>query len=117
MQFSLTPNPHLTQFAMMLLIKLYEMGVKGKLWRVIAKSYQNIESAVMGNGHLSQWFPVKQSIRQCGSSSGLMYLVFINELLVQLQQCNLTVRVGNIDSGCPTLADYITITALNSRNM
>ena len=32
-----------------LLIKLYEMGVTCKLWRVIAKSYQNIESAFMVN--------------------------------------------------------------------
>ena len=40
-----------------LFIKIYEMGVKGKLWRVIAKSYQNIESVVILNWSLIPLVP------------------------------------------------------------
>ena len=68
-----------------LFIKLNQLGIKGKIWRLIINSYQNLKSAVYVNSHQSDWFPVHQGVRQGGVQSGFYYLVYIDELLDLLQ--------------------------------
>lgn len=100
-----------------LFTKLYEMGINGKLWRILLLCYKDIQSSVVLNGCKSKWFPIRQGVRQGGVSSGYMYLAFINELLCKLESSNLGARVGSIDCSCPTLADDITLVSISPKNM
>ena len=61
-----------------LFVKLYELGVWCKLRRYLINSYSKFKSAVVVNGFTSDWFDVKKRVIQGGSSSGFMYLDFIN---------------------------------------
>ena len=47
-----------------LFVKLYTMGIKGKLWRVLFQNYQNMSSNVVFNGMMSSDIQIKRSVRQ-----------------------------------------------------
>lgn len=51
-----------------LFVKLYELRIKDKLWRILVEMYKDILSAVYLNKRLSNWFPVSQGVRQGGYS-------------------------------------------------
>ena len=95
-----------------LFVKLYELGIKGKMWRVIIEAYTGMTSTVLHEGVLSRWFPVKQSVRQGGVLSPRLYLLQINDLLVELRNSGYGAYVGNIYCGSPTQADDIALISL-----
>ena len=51
---------HLTQFGMMVygLIKLWELKVRGRMWRVIKSMYDITQSAVLLEGEISEPFNI-----------------------------------------------------------
>jgi hypothetical protein len=65
--------------------KLRNLGIRGKIWKIIDDCHYNTESAVIVNQIKSRWFPVQQGVRQGGLLSAFLYLVFINDLLDELQ--------------------------------
>lgn len=87
--------------------KLYKIGVTGKLWSVINDCHIDTMSSVIVNQCQSEFFPVLQGVRQGGLLSGLLYLVFINDMLVDLEKCNKKTGVYHIASCSPALADDI----------
>lgn len=72
------------------MVKLKKLGIKGKIWEVIDDCHCSNESTVAVNGATSQWFEIKQDVRQGGVLSGFLYCVFINDLL----NC----RLENVDT-------------------
>ncbi|KAK3084049.1 hypothetical protein FSP39_007309 [Pinctada imbricata] len=46
-----------------LLVKLYKLGVSGRLWTLICDSHTDTSSAVVVNFTQSRWFPVLQGVR------------------------------------------------------
>ena len=44
--------------------RLAEEGVRGKLWRVLKSIYETVESCVVIDGRLSDWFPIDTGVRQ-----------------------------------------------------
>ena len=61
--------------------KLWDMGVKGRMWRVIKKMYMSSRSAVLLEGEKSDLFNVEQGVAQDCSLSPILFSVFINDLL------------------------------------
>ncbi len=43
--------------------KLWEMGVRGKMWRVVTKMYDVTQSAVLLEGENCHTFDIKQALR------------------------------------------------------
>lgn len=80
-----------------LFLKLYQLGITGKVWRLIVNSYENLSSAVVVNSVQSGWFPIQQGVRQGGVQSGFYYLVFIDELLDQLTKSRHGAKIFDID--------------------
>ena len=95
-----------------LFVKLYELGVKGKLWRVIVEAYTNMMTAVWHDGLISRWIKVRQSVRQGGVLSALLYLVFNNDVIKQLRDSGLGAKVGDIYCGSPVQADDFALISL-----
>lgn len=65
--------------------KLHRLGVSVRLLTLIDDCHTNISWSVVLNQTRSSWFLVSQGIRQGGILSTLLYLVFINGLLQEIQ--------------------------------
>ena len=75
------------------------MGVKGRMWRVIKKMYMSSRSAVLLEGEISDSFNVDQGVAQGCSLSPILFSVFINDLLKEVEQAELGIQLniwGNV---------------------
>ena len=63
-----------------LFFKLYNIGINGRLWRVVQAGIECVNSKVLFGGCLSPHFKVKQSIRQGEVLSAWLYIIFMNDL-------------------------------------
>ena len=66
-------------------IKLSEYGVTGKLWLLLDNMYSNLSSTVLCCGSYSRSFDLNRGVRQGSALSAKLYLIFINDLIEQLQ--------------------------------
>ena len=98
-----------------LFVKLCNLGIRGKVWRIILDMYTSIESCVSLNRKLSSWFPVKQGVRQGSVLSTFLYLVFMNDLLDEIQNSRKGSCIGPTDSSCSAYVDD-TVFLANSPN-
>ena len=64
--------------------RLAEEGVKGKMWRVLKSIYATVESCVVIDGRLTDWFPIDTGVRQGCVLSPLLYAFFINGLVKEI---------------------------------
>ena len=76
-------------------LKLWDMGVKGKIWRVIKQMYESSRSAVLLEGERSESFSVQQGVAQGCSLSPILFSVFINGLLEELEQSKLGIELSS----------------------
>ena len=61
-------------------LKLWDMGVKGRMWRVVKKMYEASRSAVFLEGEKSAVFRLEQGVAQGCSLSPILFSVFINDM-------------------------------------
>ena len=74
--------------------KLWGTGVKGRrMWRVIMKIYMSSRSAVLLEGEKSDLFNVEQGVAQGSSLSPVLFSVFINDLLKEVEQAELGIQL------------------------
>ena len=59
--------------------KLWDMGIKGRMWRVIKKMYMSSRSSVLLEGEISDSFNVEQGVAQGCSLSPILFSVFIKD--------------------------------------
>ena len=75
--------------------KLWDMGVKGRMWRVIKKMYMSSRSVVLLEGEKSDLFNVDQGVAQGCSLSPILFSVFINDLLKEVEQAELGIQLSS----------------------
>ena len=73
-------------------VKMWELGVRGKMWRVIKEMYRVSRSA---DGECSEAFDVQQGVAQGCSLSPILFSVFINGLLKEVEQAGLGVELSD----------------------
>ena len=100
-----------------LMCKLHNLGISGALWSLINDCHSNTRFSVVANQTSSEWFPVSQGVRQGGVLSTFLYLVYINDLILKIQELSPNIGVFNIPSSNPTLADDICIIALTPQGL
>ena len=71
------------------------MGVKGRMWRVIKKMYMSSRSEVLLEGEKSDSFNVDQGIAQGCSLSPILFSVFMNDLLKEVEQAELGIQLSS----------------------
>ena len=94
-----------------LFVKLFELGIKGKLWRIIVEMYRNILSTVNINSKRSNWFSVLQGVHQGGVMFTFLFLIYRNDLLNELESSIKGSHIGFINCCCPTYVDDMVVLA------
>ncbi len=100
-----------------LFVKLHEAGISDALWQVIVAAYSGMESQVRVNGTLSRRFVVRQSVRQGGVLSPLLYVLFIDGLIKQLRASGIGAYVGDIYCGILVQADDVALLSLTPNDL
>ena len=98
-----------------LLIKLNDAGINPSLLAIIADLLKDIYSCVRTNNISSEWFPITKGARQGQIISAPAYIVYINELLEQLDTSKHAFKVNNLSYCCPTVADDMMLLS-NTKN-
>ena len=75
--------------------KLWDMGVKGRMWRVIKKMYESSKSGVLLEGEKSDTFTIEQGVAQGCSLSPILFSVFVNDLLKEVEQTGLGIQLSS----------------------
>ena len=75
--------------------KLWDVGVKGRMWRVIKKMYESSKSAVLLEGEKSDTFTIEQGVAQGCSLSPILFSVFVNDLLKEVEQTGLGIQLSS----------------------
>ena len=75
--------------------KLWDMGVNGRMLRVIKKMYESSKSAVLLEGEKSDTFAIEQGMAQCCSLSPILFSVFINDLLKEVEQTGFGIQLSS----------------------
>ena len=63
------------------------------MWRMLRTIYKKVESCVLINGNKTDWFTIETGVRQACVLSPLLYALFINGLIVELNEAKLGVEV------------------------
>lgn len=93
-----------------LFFKLFNMGVKGKTWRILRNWYSKMSCCILMDGHLSEPFSVKQGIRQGGVLSPWLYMCFNNDITEMLDNLKCGIEIESLDNiSNITIADDITL--------
>ena len=76
-----------------LLLRLWKMGVEGKMWRVIKTMYNSSRSAVRLEGEKSSTFMDEQGVPQGCNLSPILFLVFISDLLDEIDRAQIGIQL------------------------
>ena len=96
-----------------LFVKLYNMGIRSNLLRVIIDLHKDMKSAVFYKGYHSPWFSVMQGTRQGGVLSPFLYLCFNNDLINELVASKFGFKLNTRVICAPTVADDMLLMALS----
>lgn len=100
-----------------LLDKLLDEQIHPILRTLIKDMYSGLTTRVKWLGELSESFPVLQGVRQGGILSTHLYKMFVEDLLLELENAAVGFHLGNIYVGTPTCADDIAFTKTNKYNL
>ena len=64
------------------------------MWRVIKKMYESSKSAVLLEGEKSDTFIIEQGVAQGCSLSPILFSVFVNDLLKEVEQTGLGIQLS-----------------------
>ena len=90
-----------------LFYRLRQVGVRGRTWRLLYKTYIDFKCRARVQGEMSNWYTLRCGIHQGGYLSLMKYLAFINSLISGLEDSNLCCMLGTISISPLGYADDI----------
>ena len=60
--------------------RLIDVGIRGKMWRVLKNLYDIVQSSVLVGKHRTRWFSVEAGVRQGCILSPILFAIFIDGL-------------------------------------
>jgi hypothetical protein len=102
-----------------LMDKLFDQKIPLVLWSIIDDMYSGLTTRVKWKGELSNTYPVLQgvTVRQGGILSTHLYKIFVQDLLLELEENSLGYHLGNVYIGMPTCADDVAFIERDSNNL
>ena len=90
-----------------------ELGIGGRMWKVIKDLYTNVKAQVLYAGTLSRKIDVSQGTGQGRILAPFMYKVYVNGLLGVLTNHCYAIFINGLRISSPSFADDITLLALH----
>ena len=100
-----------------LFYKLNEIGIVGRVWRILYRTYQDFLCRVRVKGKFSEWYPMRSGIHQGGFLSLIKYTVFIDAMITELEMSGLCCTVQGIPSTPPGYADDVATACLSKHKI
>ena len=100
-----------------LFYQLHELGVTGRTWRLMYRTYIDFKCKVRVYNKTSKWYPMMCGIHQGGFLSLIKYVIFINSLLNELETSKLCCTIYNIKTSPIGYADDLAAACLNKRRI
>ena len=86
-------------------------------WLLLYKWYNKLNAVVKWNGSYSKSFCVTRGTRQGSVFSPYLFNIFINQLLLDMNNCDASVRIGDTLYNDMAYADDITLFATNVQDL
>jgi hypothetical protein len=74
--------------------KLLQSGIKNKMWRILRKIYAHVESCVLLGESRTEWFDIEVGLRQGCLLSPILFLIFLNDLVEEINKLGKGVKCG-----------------------
>ena len=97
--------------------KLFKYGIRGKLWRVLRKIYKKVESCVVIDEQWTDFFEIELGLRQGCLLSPILFALFINDLVDEIQKLNLGIQCGLKKISLLLFADDIVVIAESRKDL
>jgi hypothetical protein len=91
--------------------RLWDEGVRGKMWRAIKGMYSVVQSSVLVGEEKTEMFDLHTGVRQGCVMSPVLFSFFINGLAREIKEKTRGVRVGNTQVRLLLYADDIVLLA------
>lgn len=91
----------------MLLYKLLLNGIDGKVYESVKSMYESTTSCIRINDKLTQWFNCKSGVAQGNNLSPTIFAIFVNDLVSEINDLQLGVKVGESNISILMYADDI----------
>ena len=92
-------------------VRLFDLGVQGKLWRQLQAMYKNRTSKVRLPFGETDWFKISKGVAQGAVESPWLYNCFINSISAELKAKGLGIRIAGILTPLLMYADDIVLLA------
>jgi hypothetical protein len=92
-------------------VKLFDMGVQGKMWRQIQAMNKDLRSKVRLPFGETEWYDVKRGVAQGAVESPWLYSSFVNGMADELRRLGLGVMIGGVRVPLLMYADDIVMLA------
>jgi len=91
--------------------RLWDVGVRGKMWRVIRGLYRKVKSSIKVNDECTEWFDIDVGVRQGSVLSPVLFSLFINGMAEEVKKLGLGVSYGDEVVSLLLYADDIVLCA------
>ena len=98
-------------------VRLFDLGVQGKMWRQIQAMGARLRSKVRLPFGETEWFDVRRGVAQGAAESPWLYSNFINGLAEKLKERGLGVMTGGMRTPLLMYADDIVMMASNMEEL
>jgi hypothetical protein len=91
--------------------RLSDLGVKGKVWRLLREWYGDTRSVVLVEGVETREFALRQGVKQGAVLSPVLYAVFVDGVVAEMKRRGLGVEEGGVWVGVLLYADDMALMA------
>jgi hypothetical protein len=97
--------------------KLRSIGIHGAFFNCIKSLYDDVKCAVKVNEHMTQWFDVEIGVKQGCLLSPVLFNIFLNDIVDELNQLKCGIPVLDINIDLLMYADDIVLLAENENSL
>ena len=97
--------------------QLYDLGIRGRTWRILYKTYSDFRCRVRIYDKVSEWYTMGCGIHQGGYLSLIKYVSFINSLLIHLNESNFGCEIHGLKVSPTGYADDVASASPSKRKV